>query len=257
MGLAVCILGGCHLEGYGVGIERGFASLLRKRLINEFGKTEVRTFPFFRLRDAAKASTILADHAPDVLILQLGNYEGAPALFRRGKSTGSSAGAPACWAHDDQFRPGLGRTLKNASKRVLHAAFGGRRADYSQWDTQAHAFFEAVALHAVPKVIVLTPFPSVDAIHARYRRRLGEIVSAKARSHGFLLEDSFVLLESTDLFLPDGEHLNSGGHRLLAARLSADIRDMASTSRDRRDDSRAARSSSGGQGRRRRTAVAA
>src|SRR6266542_3112184 len=92
MPLSIAILGGCHVDGFGVGVDRSFSRVLDSQLSLHGIESVVHLFPLFRLRDVEKLEDIVRNLRPDVFVLQLGNYESKPILRRRQRS-GSRSGS--------------------------------------------------------------------------------------------------------------------------------------------------------------------
>lgn len=234
MALTVCALGGCHVGGFVVGPHKSFPGLLREHLASSHGvDVELHTFSLFRFRDTDKATHLLSEVRPDVLILQLGNFEASwvpqrsrwKRLISPRPSSGSdstrSSEQPPAGAIDDVFRYRARHFLRHTGKRLVDLVIGRALVDFPSLESQVGAFLDVVGAHRPRAVIALTPLPSMDPVIRRLRRRLGQILTRRAAERGIAIEDSFDYVDRADCFLSDGLHLNSRGHELLARALCA------------------------------------
>lgn len=214
MKLRMLVAGGCHVAGYPIGEEYSFVNVAKHILAAR--KVEAQTITMGRtpVTHATRLAEAIETHRPDVLVLQLGNYE-TTATFKQ------------------YFRRVLGLTKKvdsNVSTLAADAEFPGEvkwrlkcrvklwmdlllRHQLVQVPAVARLLamtFDHVALTRVPHVIVLSPLPCADPLYMRYRRELAGLFERESAARNFTYVD---LLETPGeaKFFADATHLNRKG----------------------------------------------
>ena len=120
---SIAVFGGCHVDGYIVGASHAFPTQMRKLLASAGVDAEVHVCPYVRLRDSEKVDDVLGRGAVDIVVLQLGNFEGEPGLglarrFRRGASRSL---APR-WPCDAVFKRTARHFVKDVVRRTMNPA---------------------------------------------------------------------------------------------------------------------------------------
>jgi hypothetical protein len=218
----IVAIGGCHVSGFGVSHGESFVDHLARAFIAEGSAPTVELHPRFRLADSEQLSGILADRVPDIVLLQVGNYEAAFDWQRRVRkalglsSRSDGTDAPLEYASDAVYLPRNVRGPSGLLRDVTYYALGKILFDPSQLAGQCDTLLSAVVRSGCKRVVVITPLPSMLPWIRRGRSRIGQVMVERAKAVGLPVLDSLPLLSSARWFLPDGSHLNRQGHLVLA-----------------------------------------
>lgn len=242
--LRVLFAGGCHVGGFPVGQSSGFPAVANQSLQDTW-ITEVRVLPYVNLSRSHQLSEEIHKNKPDVLVLQVGHYECQVSFRkRRHRKEGSRSSTKSI---SNLFEGGqlyFKNTLVwnlRARCRVLAATalacLGYSVFDEASFSEKVNEFFRAAAVFSVTRVLVLSPFPSIDPLVSAIRRRAGQILREATLRNGFeyvevgklLMRDKFDEYEAARLFA-DSFHLSREGHLLLGKEVAIAIKKRSGSS---------------------------
>ena len=224
--------GGCHIVGYPVGPEHAFPLVVARQLEASGIASESHLLPYVALHQFKKAIEACGRFRPDILVLQLGNYElgselGQYLLSRLGckrkrKSSSSSAGGPIA------NRPRY--STRARVKQWIDQCLGHPLVDFPVVSARFEEFLAATA-HSGCQVVLTTPTPCADATARYYRLRALPILEAAAARHNCLYVDLMALgcavkqqSLGRDLFFADAIHLGIAGQAAVGQALAVHIR---------------------------------
>ena len=234
------VAGGCHVGGFPAGEESGFVRLATERLRRTWpgSRFEARTLLHVSLASLTAIVTACRQFRPDVLVLQLGHYESSLPLTKRlMRLVRASAVGPgrdvSSWTPDYQPNPELcftesrQRRLKSGIKLAIDSLlrlFGRPAFDAARLEQQAAAILAQAKAAGVAHVVVLSPFPALDATIARYRRELRDLLLVEAARQGcHYLDCSGVAHGAPEEYFADDRHLAREGHRRVGLLLAEKI----------------------------------
>lgn len=221
----VCVVGGCHVVGHAVGVNRGFAVVAARELCGD--AVRVEAVPYVRFRHAGKMLSACEQVRPKILIVQCGNFEATPPPFRlRWSNAPEPRRVPTSTevGDDARFRLTIATRLRFMAKRIGDRAIRWRGFDLEKTSGEIDRFLAAVAETRVPRVAVLTPLRTMDPVINRYRSLVSVLVQRACAQHGVVCVDTWESLQDPALFLPDGVHLNEEGHRVLSSSVVTALR---------------------------------
>lgn len=234
----VLAIGGCHLTGYIVGEERSFL----RTAFEEAGRSSVsyivsKPVPISRAGEVARMIAEGAD--PDVVIIQLGNYETGRSLSAAIPSSRTLSmredGLPSAEERASMILPFLKAVLKTGPLFLKWA----RRQRHVDVEALAKGVENALMSMQVKfpaaQFVILGTFPDADFHVMRARRRLNKRLEALAGRFNVAYLDPIQALGSPrsvesgftkSNFMADPNHLNLVGHRALGAALAPVIKTL-------------------------------
>jgi hypothetical protein len=243
----ILFAGGCQTDGYPIGRDRGFSAVAMRALAGRGLASDSRRLPTLALSRSEALIEACRDCSPDIVVLQLANYETClrvgvrvRKLLRR---VGLRAGRrpPPDWAPRPaaQLRPDGVWRLRTIGAQALDAAVGHRLVDVPRVGQRFDDVLAQVTAATAARVIVIGPLPCAHPVVLRYRRELAPLVRRSAASHGCEYVDALHLFAgrsaaSGDGLGADAIHLNAASHRLLGehigARLALHVRALTAPS---------------------------
>ncbi len=238
------VAGGCHVGGFPAGEQFGFVRLAIERLGRAWPRRcfEVRTLLHVSLTSRERILVACRDYRPEILVLQLGHYESSLPLAKRlarllrAQPAGQHSRDVSSWRPDYEPNPTLHfvetrqRRLKSAVKLAVDALLRllGRPAfNPAKLQQLASDIFAQARTAGVPHVVVLSPFPAIDATIRRYRRELRDLLLLEAARQGcHFLDCSSLAFGITGELFADDRHLAREGHRRLSLLLAEKIGPM-------------------------------
>ena len=253
--MKILVMGGCHVDGYLVGADRSFPAVLSKILLKEKLSHELKIVPYFIAKDAQALKKIAEEVIPDVLILQIGNYEFLPVFYKGikkklGLKTKSKRSKPHKarsytiktldmknkiddgLSIDDMkfFKETVTFKIKMAIKNTIITIFNYPFFSEDKIVVDINKLFIIIKALNIPKVIILSPLPCADTGVMRYRRLGAELVKQKTNEYGFdysnMLDDLLtpykVNKTTVDIFI-DENHLNKKGHLMVGTILGENL----------------------------------
>lgn len=220
--LAVCVVGGCHVIGHAVGMDRSFGVLAARELCGP--AVRVEAVPYVRFRHEGKMLSACERVRPGLLIVQCGNFEATPPPFRlRWSNAPERPSSPTSIEvdADARFRLTLARRLRFRVKQLADRAIRWKGFDLERTAMELDRFLGALSQLNVSRTVVLTPLRTMDPAINRYRSLVSNLIGQGCLKYGVMCIDTSECLSHPDLFLPDGVHLNSDGHKALAASIVA------------------------------------
>jgi hypothetical protein len=227
--------GGCHVAGYLVGAQSGFVTIALNVLAHSGLECEARTLEHLPLTYPERLEQFCMSYRPDVLVLQLGNWEtntslreylrktvGLKTSSHRKTSSHSKtslSATPTPREHaPTSFHPGLMWRAKSIARQVVDVMLLHTIVNVQKVHRLLSVFFSEVATLRIPAVIALSPLPCADPVHMYYRRRVLPAFEAEATKHGFQYLNVFFLQtheRRAPCIFADAGHLNAEGHRML------------------------------------------
>jgi hypothetical protein len=244
--MKILIIGNCQVYGCGLTDEEGFVEQFIKKIVrNHFFKVQVTTFVAVSLKESVELLMTLEPqlYTYDLIILQLANdelvmTESFRTILQKDKRHflapkdqcyhGLKTYAPS---DINYFRTALadkcGMQYVEANKfanlftfsmlKILYQV--GALTRLSDINRQWKVILQLL-MSVRSKVVVVSPLPSLNR-HTQLLRVAGnQLVLDTCQEMEFTAIDSLNLLETHPyFFLPDGNHLNVLGHKMLANRL--------------------------------------
>lgn len=235
----ILVIGGCHVSNYGVPPHLGFVQQWATYL--KLSSAE----PVY----VNRLSMVKLDHIPsllsqyesqlteaDLIVLQLGNLELCwrkrfseffqsptdrvhPSIYRRARAEAMVATINPSTLLRIARREQMKNKLKIAALS-LHRWLWAEIPYLNGFRDTLMKAFEQLAPYQ-DKIIVLTPFPTLNKLDQWLRRVCNPFIVETAKLAGFRVADTFrAVPPQPNFFLPDDVHLNSLGHLLVATYLS-------------------------------------
>jgi hypothetical protein len=188
--------------------------------------------PYVALHHPEKVIEACSRFHPDVLVLQLGNYElgnelGRYLAARVGLNSRKRSSSPMpSRAVVNQSR----YSLRAHAKQWIDRCLGHPLIDFVEMEAKYRTFLAATAQSA-GQVIVTSPTPCADPTADYYRRRALPVIEVLAGRHHCTFVNLMVVaaaaVERTlgrDLFFADAVHLGIAGQEAVGLRLAVEIR---------------------------------
>lgn len=223
----IYFIGGCHVEGYLVGLKNAFSTLTIKAL-NWTGNTYFSppTSTSKALRFLKEIESSLSNS--DLVVLQLGNLETSLSFLSMRKSMPQSRRA----IHDikkideNACANRFGKLLSTVVKLLLlkfYDRIGKSRFDILNFEKTMLEIFDLLNSRNVGQVVVLSPFYSLQPHINIYRARASSLLNELSDRYGFLYIDVCSDVKNAkrkNFFkhptLIDAEHLNKFGHQIVS-----------------------------------------
>ena len=223
----IAFIGTCSLVGYPLGQERAFPTLVAEAA----GNTDRVTLHILQpvaAHHLARAAAFVDATSPDVVVLQLGNFEtslsiaslirrqfGRPGLRSEGGYRTEGIGAYTS-NPDLTYQPTSARRLRVAAKGALHRLWLHRLVHVHETATNIRDMAVSLQDASGLPVLVLDPIPCADPGVAGYRARLRDLLGLEGGSiHHVPLDPALFHAEGESAFA-DAIHLGPRGHQLVA-----------------------------------------
>jgi len=239
--MTILVIGGCHTGHYGIQAHLGFARQWANHLeIAAQEPVHLRCLSMVKLTHIDSLVTQYQDEfqTADLIVFQLGHYELSWRrpfldLFRSRsesdrKTTVYRAGAtPKPYQATEKLYkaaelPSRGRwqdAAKTTALRVYHQLYKDIPYLHDFRHQLTDAFDRLTAFR--DKIIVLTPFPTLNTLDYWLRSRCHAFIIDAAIQRSFTVADTFdAIPHHPTFFQADGVHLNSLGHLVLSLFLS-------------------------------------
>lgn len=224
------VLGGCHVDGYPVGAEWAFPTLLNQLVQGQI----VGQFAHVRFVDLPQRLTMVDELRPTHVVLQLGNFEFTDScrqLLRQGglrlsssksKPTSKSTSASAAFSAEEYTPPSQWRSwVRSAGMETLLLSLWLVRKTHRR---NLRALRECMRQHPSVTFVFISPLPSLNPTLNRLRRLgnwlLQQSLPAQPNLHWL---DSHQLLPPRKEFFVDSAHLSKQAHHTLAYGLAATL----------------------------------
>jgi hypothetical protein len=238
----ILVIGGCHTGNYGVQAHLSFTRQWASHLetaaqepIHLHCLSMVKLEHIDSLIDQYRANLLAAD----LIVLQLGHYELSwrqpfSLLFRPGSATSThkvpvykSSAMPKPHQSPEKLHkaahPSQRSLLRDGAKTALLETHRLLYKDIPYLATFRQQLTDAFAKLSTfqEKIVVLTPFPTLNKVDYWLRCQCHSFIIDSAIQRSFTVADSFdAIPRHPAFFLADGAHLNSLGHMVLALFLS-------------------------------------
>ena len=234
----ILFAGGCHLVGYLVDAVNSFPRIWLAQL-EEAGVAVTSDFvTHVPLTRPERIVDKCRSFQPTSLILQIGHYE----LSREFSTLLPRIGVVRKTNHSASEQPPVLRGVSRRSmkwrfrciaKRGLDFALRHPLVDYSVFERNMERLCRAVAAENIKRTIMLSPLPAIDPVVSQNRRNALACYRRLSAEHGFVYCDMSDLqspaadhIFERAAFYADPVHLGMAGHRSVADRLEASLRDM-------------------------------
>jgi lysophospholipase L1-like esterase len=228
----ILVAGACHVDGYRVGREAGFPACLQDRLRRRNWAVEMKTMSLISIKELSLVADVCKASRPDVLILQLGNFESVQ-LFQKATSRlglrkvkhGLRRHPPKIAdvpEYDDQAVPvgsapvGFGTRLIMTAKDLADTVLGRCLLDSSALEATLRRGLALLAPLPISATVMLSPLPCLDPMTLRYRRQVGKVMKRCANVVAAAYVDLLDGTWSSPALHWDHTHLGTAGHRRLA-----------------------------------------
>lgn len=221
------VLGGCHVNGFPVGDQKSFVSLLVSQLGVSNKKCVVTPQVVAkRLGLALHQVGKLSDE--DLVILQLGSFETlAPLVFRRvhnAASVSQSTGISALESQAGWFLRWLIPLVRLAGNFLLfifRELINEPAFSTQEFARQLSDPSISRALSQAGVVVVIGALPTRVLVRNIYRRRANSVLSQFARQRRYIFLDYFQAIEDAPIssVTIDPIHLNEKGHNILGKKI--------------------------------------
>ena len=236
----VVIIGGCHVGNYGVQSHLGFVQQWATHLkISTHEPVQINCLSMVKLEHIP--SLLNQYHAElmeaDLIVLQLGHYELSwrkrfSELFQaesgesnsnptyrstlpKSLTTATFLHKPTHMSQRAQLKDGVKTALLNTYHQL-----GGDIPFLNQFKNKLTKAFALLSPYQ-DKIVVLTPFPTLNKLDQWLRRKSNSFIIESAIETGLEVADTFdAVPRQKAYFLADGVHLNSLGHMVIALYLS-------------------------------------
>ncbi|SFE20028.1 SGNH/GDSL hydrolase family protein [Spirosoma endophyticum] len=236
----VVVIGGCHVDNYGVQSHLGFVQQWATHLkISTHEAVHINCLSMVKVEHIP--SLISQYHAElmdaDLIILQLGHYELSwrkrfSELFQAEsseriantiyRSTLPKSLATATFSHKPTHTSQR-EQLKNGIKTAILSTYyqlGGEIPFLNQFRNKLTKALTLLSAYQ-DKIVVLTPFPTLNKLDQWLRKKNNSFIIESALEAGLNVADTFdAVPRQKAYFLADGVHLNSLGHMIIALYLS-------------------------------------
>ncbi|GAB4014676.1 SGNH/GDSL hydrolase family protein [Spirosoma koreense] len=236
----VLVIGGCHVGNYGVQQHLGFVQQWATHLkVSTHEPVHLTCLSMVKLEHLPSLLSQYQDELTeaDLIVLQLGHYELSwrkrfQDLFQPTVEAGRSEptyqrisfkpSAYSTFLHKSPHKPERYQ-VKNRLKTALlglHQATWGELPFLRQFRDKLTKAFAQLAAYQ-DKIVVLTPFPTLNRLDQWLRRASHPFLIEAAIRQGLRVADTFEAVPCQQpYFLADGVHLNSLGHMVVALFLS-------------------------------------
>ena len=224
-------IGGCHVGGYGVGEQNSFINYFSKDSKSEC----LNIFSNFQIKNIHSIDKIIKQHDPEVVLLQLGNYE-FHASFKKlflnkmsKKSSQSSSGS----LKNKNFSTSLANKInmplpdkEQKSNNILSDCFTFLiwRIIKKRNSVYLAQLKNIIASHPDRKFIFLSPLPCIKKNDRIIRSKGGKLFKMMFASfENITYVDLFSHLPPIKKYFKDSAHLNRSGHFLVARAISKEL----------------------------------
>ena len=240
----IVIAGGCHVYGYPVGEQAGFVRVAERALSPNF-ELDLELLPLVRLDAHDGLLQSLRQRLPDLLVLQLGNYEASMRakkhfrrfVLRRGNvggigssSSSSSSSAGLSLTPETCFNPTMRHYASLLCRQAysLAAALCGKPlCDPKKFKAAHRTLFDSLREFPQLRILMISPLPCADTLVRRHRKRSAQAAEQEAAHAGVDFIDTAAVLASAarasrrdySIYV-DSDHLNGHGHALMGEELA-------------------------------------
>jgi lysophospholipase L1-like esterase len=220
---AFIAIGGCHVTGFGVQPHESFIHLLSDRFNLECTLQKSH----FQIKHVAKIRDLISEHQPEVVLLQLGNFDyhsSLKRLFKKKKkdsagkpSSSSSSSMPSKNQLREQFivtpvdkEPFYKRMVRSITLPFIASVLQRRYAAHLE------VLGNIIERNRKVRFIVMAPMPCIkwNDNYVRYRgaKEFKQLFALQPNVHFIDLHHSF---ERNRSLFQDPFHLNASGHQRL------------------------------------------
>jgi hypothetical protein len=211
----LAIIGGCHVAGYLVKGNSGFADLIHHK------EYQIDKFSYINAGSKAKIQNIFQQKHYEKVIFQLGNYESPPARSKaKAKAKASSIqSAPQPVKHSP-----IKQRFKYIAKRIIYAfclIFGKDISMRSSFPNDYLSRIEDAKRAGCKEILLLSPFPSCDPWTQFCRKRAAKLIHSIAKANNVEYMDIWSAV--SDEMYADDFHFNELGHERVAQKINAHL----------------------------------
>lgn len=226
----ILFVGGCHINGWHVGMEKSFVSVALDMLATAGVQYEFKKTANYLMKNTEYLIELNKKNKYDILVLQVGNYEFSPYLKKniikkfnlanlcdKKKSVGI--------VREDiieehyEYYPDIYTRLKMLTKlKIVHICNFPFFDKYELYK-EAENLSQTIKTIGFSKVIVLSSFSCVEFANKEYRRKGNKILKDVASKNNFAYLDVMQELQSYQDIYSDINHLNVKGHKLVGKML--------------------------------------
>lgn len=224
------------MDGWIVGKENSFVTELSRKLLEVDIANEIVLKPYTILSKVNPLIEACKMEKPDVLILQYGNYEFSPSLInqirkklRKSKSAsgaGLSKSKPNShttvsvvnpekpYAISFKFR--LTQFFKDLANKMIFYSWLNK----SKWSNITDETFQKIYALNIPKVVLLSPFPTANKVTNIYRSQGAEILRTCGNRYNFHFINVLGFLKKAfpnKILTADEGHLNTLSHQAVGS----------------------------------------
>ena len=222
--MRIAFVGGCHVNGYGVGRNQGFSSVAVKILETNGIRCETAVLGPLKLTRILGVAEMCKQFEPDILVLQMGHFELSPSLLWDSSGLGTppsrSGLEPAPFGPDSVLRKTPLWHFRMVGKEIVDRFSGRKLVNVRLFGEQLEYFVAQVAELRIPKVLVLGPLPCADTVLMYYRREASRAYADASLKNGFCFQDLLSGQTEEDYFA-DNRHLSKRGHTWLGKTVGA------------------------------------
>lgn len=228
----ILFAGGCHVVGYPVGEQYAYPHVVARHLAASNITCRSLSLSHIALHHPERVVTACHEFQPDMLVLQLANYElgntlGAYLLSRLGFKLKKE---PNSSLTDVPVVTRRRYTVRSRFKQLIDVILGHPLVDLAPIEVKYEAFIAATAKCA-GYVLLASPTPCADPVAQFYRLRALPMVEALAARHNCAYANLVDLGPAAEqrtvgreMFFSDAIHLGIAGQAAIGLRLATHIR---------------------------------
>jgi len=222
----ILFVGGCHIDGWRVGLEKSFVSRAVAILGRAGVQYEFKKIARYIMKNPEYLIELNKKNNYDILVLQVGNYEFSPDFKKKirkkvtlldyfGKKNSYGIVSEDIIEEHYAYYLDIYTRLKLLAKSIIVHILGFPYFDKHKLYKESQTLFGTIKSMGFFKVIVLSSFPCADFVQKEYRRKGNEILKDMAIKNGFMYLDVMQELQSYQNVYADIGHLNVKGHKLV------------------------------------------
>lgn len=233
--IKVLAIGGCHVVGYGLSNQKdNFVDVLISSVNSEEIIFEKKAQAHVSLKNFLQETDNIHQFAPDILLIQLGNYEFSPSikqeLFSSLKLKKKEKKAVREAGSDTQPSPKAEVVSQSQYIKVLVKSWFKIAFDTFAFVTKKKMKVRKTELKQLMttldqlnyNIILLSPFPVLDRFVQKTRRSANKVLeNHEFRNKKIRYIDAHTLVPHKRTYFLDPNHLNKEGHSRIANKLQA------------------------------------
>jgi hypothetical protein len=222
----ITVIGGCHVEGFKIGLENSFPYKIKKYLESEYEIfLDIKSYVNFESKSYLQN---FGNQISDIYIFQLGNYEfsGSLKFYLLKKFNISSKIKYVSNTNNEEQNNGINSYYKY-SLNIVHFLSGYSLFPINYLSKNIYEFKKSIESVESKKIILMMPFPAINFITNKYRERGTKLLLKIFDDYKYNIFNTIEIFDKcgihkSELFM-DPYHLNLKGHEILGKKLAGYI----------------------------------